>query len=478
MTSRPFETAREMLADLAARNISARELLDAAVARNAALAKKLNCVVATDLDPAQARALAIDDARARGAAVGVLAGVPMTVKDGFDVHGMPAVAGNPVLANRAMECADADLVARVKREEAIVWGKTNVPFMLADFQSYNSVYGTTNNPYDIARTPGGSSGGAAAALASGITSLEIGSDIGGSLRHPANFCGVCALKPTWGVLSTRGHIPPLPGVVSEFDLGVMGPMARNAGDLRMLWNVLRGSAGAAPGDIAGARVVLWDIEPGFPLCREVRDHVRRAAQALERRGAVVERKGLPFSGEELLGIYLDILLPIMAAGFPDRLRAIFEAQKEEDRKAVGDGAGPFSGASYRLRSLAGDQEIIAAIHRRKALKDRFAEFFARGADIILCPISPVPAFEHAQALPPLERTLEVDGASVPYMTMLTWIALATALHAPAMAVPVGRNAQGLPIGVQLVAPWNAEDRLFDFARVLEEELGGFAPPAL
>jgi amidase len=445
-----YNTAREMIANLAAKKISARELLDAHLARNEALAGKLNCVIATDTDRAYATANIIDDARASGAAMGALAGVPMTVKDGFDVAGMPAVAGNPAYRDRVKTCADAELVGRVRKEDAIVWGKTNVPFMLGDFQSYNDVFGTTNNPYDISRTPSGSSGGAAASLAAGITPLEIGSDIGGSLRHPANFCGVFSLKPTWGVLPQKGHIPPPPGIVSETDLGVMGPMARNAGDLRMLWNVLRGNAGAQPRDIKDARVVLWDAEPGFPLAREVRDHVRRAAEALERRGAIVVRKSLRFSGEELMRVYLELLLPIMAAGFPDRLRESFEAQKDDDLKAVREGAGAFSDAEYRLLSMASDQQVFAAMARRKALKEMLAEFFAGDIDAILCPISPVPAFEHSQSLPPLERTFDVDGAVVPYMTMLTWISLATALHAPAMAVPAGQSVSGLPIGVQLI----------------------------
>jgi amidase len=478
VTSPIYDTAREMLANLAALKISARELLDAHVAQNDALAAKLNCVIATDMERAHDAAQFIDDARARGAAMGVLAGLPMTIKDGFDVNGMPAAAGNPAYAERPKKCADAELVGRVRKEDAIVWGKTNVPFMLGDFQSYNAVSGTTNNPYDVSRTPGGSSGGAAAALAAGITPLEIGSDLGGSLRHPANFCDVFSLKPTWGVLSQRGHVPPPPGIVSESDLNVMGPMARNAGDLRLLWNILRGSAGAASRDITDARVVLWDIEPGFPLAREVRDHLGRAAEALQRRGAIVDRKSLPFSGEELLRTYLELLLPIMAVGYPDRLRESFAAQKDADLQAERDGAGPFSGPLYRLRSMAGDQEVFAAISRRKALKDRLAEFFAKDIDAVLCPISPVPAFEHLQKLPPLERTLEVDGTSVPYMSMLSWISLATALHAPAMAIPAGRNAAGLPIGVQLIGPWHCEDRLFDFSGVLEEELGGFSTPEL
>src|SRR5690242_11724561 len=247
-----YKTARAMLADLQAKKISARELLDAHLARNDALHKKLNAIVATDIPRAMKDASAIDDARAKGGILGALAGLPMTIKDGFDVEGLPATAGNPVFANRPKGCADAELVARTRKAGAVIWGKSNVPFMLSDFQSYNEIYGTTNNPYDVARVPGGSSGGAAAALAAGITPLEIGSDIGGSLRHPANFCGVCSLKPTSGVLPMRGHVPPPPGFDAEADLGVGGPMARNVDDLKLLWSVLSGTPEQKRRDAKGA----------------------------------------------------------------------------------------------------------------------------------------------------------------------------------------------------------------------------------
>src|SRR5690242_14090489 len=158
-----YKTARAMLADLQGKKISARELLDAHLSRNDALHKKLNAVVATDIPRAMKSAAAIDDARAKGQDLGVLAGLPMTVKDGFDAEGLPATAGNPAFAKRPADCADAELVSRTRKAGAVIWGKTNVPFMLGDFQSYNEIYGTTNNPYDFSRVPGGSSGGAAAA---------------------------------------------------------------------------------------------------------------------------------------------------------------------------------------------------------------------------------------------------------------------------------------------------------------------------
>jgi amidase len=476
MSSLTTRTAREMLADLVAKRVSARELLDAHVARNDALTAKLNAVVTTDLARAAKDAQAIDDARAKGEPLGALAGLPMTIKDGTDVENMPATSGNPALADRPKDCADADVVKSVRREGAIVWGKTNVPLMLGDFQSYNDIYGTTNNPYDQTRVPGGSSGGAAAALAAGITPLEIGSDIGGSLRHPANFCGVFALKPTWGKISLRGQVPPLPGKYVDLDLGVTGPMARNAGDLRLLWNVLRGSPGAAPRDIKGAKVAVWDDEPGFPLGSDVREAVKRAADSLSNAGATVERAKLPIGGDELMETYYELLIAVLGATFPKELYESFTAQHTRDLEAMRAGTDAFGAALYRLRATASYRDVLAAMTKRQAMKDTLAAFHASGWDIILSPISPVPAFPHDHSQPQMARALDMDGTKIPYMTMLNWIALATALHGPALAVPAGRTKAGLPVGVQLIGP--SEDRLFDYAHVLEERLGGFNPPAI
>jgi amidase len=473
-----YRTAREMIADLAAKKISARELLDAHVARNDTLLAKLNAVVAADLDRARRDAEKIDNARAKGEVLGPLAGVPVTIKDGYDVENMPATAGNPIYAHRDKNCADADVVKSARAAGAVVWGKTNVPLMLGDFQSYNEIYGTTNNPYDITRTPGGSSGGAAAALAAGITPLEIGSDIGGSLRHPANFCGVCSLKPTWGVLSSRGQIPPPPGRYMESDLGVVGPMARNTGDLRLLWNVLRGSAGALPKPIKGARIAVWDEEPGFPLSQEAKAGVARAAAALSDAGAIVERQRPPVTGLELMDMYLGLLTPIIASGLPETLLQSFAAQRADDLAAARKGIGLFNMAAYRLRATASHREVLVHMTRRQAMKDQLDAFFAEGWQAILSPISIMPAFPHLHEPGFNERMLDVDGESVPYGTMLYWIALATALLGPSLAVPAGQTAAGLPTGAQLMGPSGDEDHLFDFAGAIEERLGGFQPPKL
>jgi amidase len=471
-----YAGASEILARLNARDISARELLDAHVARHEQLAKSINAVIASDLERAYRDANALDNARAKGKPLGALAGLPMTVKDGFDVEGMPATAASRGLTGRDRDCDDAELVKRARAQGAVIWGKTNVPHMLSDWQTYNAIHGTTNNPYDPARGPGGSSGGAAAALACGITPLEIGSDIGGSLRTPASFCGVYSLKPTWGALPMRGHIPPLPEQYYELDLGVGGPMARNAEDLRLLWRVLSGKSSARK-DARGLRVAVWDEDANFPLAREVRDGVARAARALEEQGAIVTPIESPLDTHTLLVTYRWILAPTLAAGFPDSMLQEMERTRADDKTAVGEHPDPWSPAFNRLCCTARYYELAKALAERQRLKDRMAEFFA-DYDAILMPVAPVAPFPHDHSEPFFARKLEVDGAAVSYMTMLSWIALATVLHLPALALPTGPNAQGLPIGAQLVGPEHSEDRLFDLAAAAEESLGGFRPPPL
>jgi len=470
-----YATARSMLADLKSKQVSARELLDAHLARNDEVEARINAVIETDIPRAMKDAAAIDNARARGAALGPLAGLPMTIKDGFDVENMPASAGAKGFHGRAKDCDDATVVAAARRAGAVIWGKTNVPYMLSDIQSYNEIYGTTNNPYDVTRVPGGSSGGAAAALATGVTPLEIGSDIGGSLRHPANFCGVTSLKPTWGAIDGRGHIPPPPDGYYECDLGVYGPMARNTDDLKLLWSVLRGTPEQARRDIKGARVAVWDSEASWPLARDVKDGVKRAADALAKAGAHVEHAKPAIDGQYLMEVYTTILTPIVANDMPAQMIDAFAAMREADARIVAEGGEGAATATFRLRASAPHREIVTAQIARQKLKDVLAEFFGR-YDVLLMPISPVAPFPHMQEGSFADRLLTVDNETVPYNNLLDWISVATALHAPALAVQAGQSAAGLPIGVQVVGPWHGEDRLFDFAAAVEEGTGGFRPP--
>jgi amidase len=469
-------TARELLADLSARRVSARELLDAAAARAEATAA-LGAVVATDLDRARETAAAIDQARATGAELGPLAGLPVTIKDAYDVTGMPAVVGNPELVGRDPATPDAELVATVRAAGAVPWAKTNTPFMCDDLQSFNDVYGTTRNPYDPDRTSGGSSGGSAVALATGVTGLEVGSDRGGSMRIPAAYCGVLAMKPTWGRLSLRGHVPPMPGTPhSADDLGVGGPMARNAGDLRLLWEVLSGRPTART-PATGLRVALWLDEPVLPLAAEVRTILEGAAEALRGQGVSVEIAAPPVDIDELLDTYFALLLPITAAGFPERLRARLQARRPAALAAVAAGASRYSSDAATVSFTADEESIVAARGRRARMQRAVGAWFER-YDAVLAPATPVPAIPHDHEGSMFTRSIDIDGAALPYAHLMDRIALATTLHLPALAAPAGQTAAGLPVGAQLIAPIDREDRLLDLADALEQAIGPLPAPPL
>jgi amidase len=312
------------------------------------------------------------------------------------------------------------------------------------------------------------------ALATDVTPLEIGSDIGGSLRHPANYCGVMSVKPTWNALDPRGHVPPAPDAYMERDFNVVGPMARNGEDLKLFWSVLRGTPLVARRDIKDARIAVWDEEPGWALDSQVRAGVGRAADALSRAGARVEKAKPAISGEALMQVYTPLLTAAIIPDFPQEMIATFEETRPADLRAAREGKLDAFGA-YRLRFSISHREVLSLMVRRQAMKDRLKEFFA-SHDGILMPIGMVPPFNHVQDIAFQDRVLEVNGRDVAYADMLNWIALATALHAPSIAVQAGQTKSGLPVGVQVVGPWHGEDRLFDYAAAIEDALGGFSPP--
>jgi amidase len=296
----PYRSANELVAALAARKVSSAELVEQSMARIEALDPKINAVVVRDFDRSRTTAREADAALSRGERRPLL-GLPMTVKEAFNVTGMQTTWGVPS-AKGWQPTEDAVAVARLKAAGAIIIGKTNVPLMLADFQSFNEVYGTTNNPWDPARTAGGSSGGGAAALAAGFVSLELGSDFGGSLRVPASYCGVYAHKPTHGLVPLRGHVPPRARALPGWgDLAVAGPMARYADDLMLELDVVAGPDIAEAkayrlelppprhGDLKSYRIVLIDEHPLIPTANSVRSALGRLAVELGKVGCKVER---------------------------------------------------------------------------------------------------------------------------------------------------------------------------------------------
>ncbi|HEX5378385.1 MAG TPA: amidase family protein [Phenylobacterium sp.] len=469
--------ATGQLAELAAGRVSATELLTLAMERRDRTHARLNAVVTTDPEGGMAQARAIDAARARGEAPGPLAGLPMTIKDTLDVAGMPASSGLAGFRDRT--CEDAVSVARARAAGAVLWGKTNVPVMAADWQSYNSLYGTSNNPWDVTRTTGGSSGGAACALASGVTALEIGSDIGGSLRVPASFCGVYSHKPSWGAVSQIGHVPPAPGARAQRDLNVVGPLARSARDLKLLFSLIADSpapAQAAPA-LKGLRVGLWLDEPLFPLDPEVKATIEAYAAGLAAQGVAVEPVRRPVDVESLVVTYRTLLGSVIFTDLPPEERRQMVAMRPMALEAVAGGAAADSPLALVLGYTATHAEWLEADEVRARLREQAVAALSP-FDVIMAPVAATPAFPHDHA-PFNSRVIGLsDGTTIPYTSMLNWIGLATACGLPATCVPAGLTAQGLPVGVQLIGPPGGDARTLAVAEAFEAVRGFVRPPGV
>jgi len=361
-----------------------------------------------------------------------------------------------------------------------------VPIVLDDWQSYNAIYGVTRNPWDLERTPGGSSGGAAAALAAGFAPLELGSDIGGSLRVPAHFTGVMALKPSHGLVPTRGHTPPgAPPLPRNDDLAVVGPMARTAGDLALLFDVIAGPDELTIGvgyqlalrpprheQLARHRVLMIDSHPLVPTAAPVRAALERLAGRLARSGVKVERSHplLPDLAEAAR-LYMRLLVSFSAAFWRP---AIYEDLKNAGAVFPSDNR---SLAAERARAIGlSHRDWVMADIARTRLQQQWRALFAE-VDVVLCPPMPVTAFAHDHSAPTHERLLEVDGKPYPYPDVgLVWAGPATSAGLPAAVVPIDRGDSPLPIGVQIIGPHLEDRTVLAFAAGIEREFGGFVPP--
>jgi len=478
-----LDTAEQLAAALRAGDVTSVELTDAAIGRIEQYDKAINAICVPDFDRARAAARDADQARARGEDRPLL-GIPVTVKESYNVAGLPTTWGMPPHRD-FMPAEDAVQVSRLKAAGAVVLGKTNVPLGLQDIQSFNEIYGTTNNPWDHRRTAGGSSGGSAAALACGFGALSIGSDIAGSLRTPAHFCGVYAHKPTLGLAANRGMVPPpAPALPSELDLAVVGPMARSARDLTLLLDVMAGPDPLTHGvaydlklpaarheRLGDFRVLVLDEHPLIPTASAVRAGVDRVADALAEGGARVERHSplLPDLAEAAT-IYTQLLISSSPARFPtdtlEELRARAAALRADDHSL--DAA--------RLRAIVfSHQEWMEANYRREHHRHAWRQLFAE-FDAVVCPITPTPAFPHDHTPDLLERAIVIDGAEHPYLDQLVWAGLATMPGLPATAIPTGRSPEGLPVGVQLIGPMFEDRTPLRLAEILEQEIGGFQAP--
>ena len=481
MKINPFSPATELLGGLRAGEVSSRELLETCLVRVERLNPGLNAVVTLDAAGARSRADAADARRAGMGAVGALHGLPATIKDSFETTGMRTTSGAPVYAKH-VPGTNAEAVQRLEDAGSLVFGKTNVPIHAGDLQSYNVLFGATNNPWDAARTCGGSSGGAAAAVAAGFTAFELGSDIGGSIRIPAHFCGVYGHKPSYGAVPLRGHIPPPPDSLAAPDMAVAGPIARSAADLDLLLGVLTGANGPvvagwkpvmpAPraGRLQNFRVALWLDEPAFPVDDHVRAAIQGTVQALRKLGVKVDEAARPgFTLAENFDDYLRLLWPVTTAQLSDK--AFARVQE------AGRGADPDSAHGRLARySSAGHREWLRLNEKREVFRARWRAFFKRH-DVLLCPVGPVCAFAHDHSEDLIARTIVVNGQRRWYWDQLAWISLATLAWLPATVAPVGRSPGGLPVGMQIIGPYFEDRSCIEFAKLLADVAGGFeAPP--
>ena len=476
--------ALRQAAAVRAREVSARELLELHLQRVERLNPPLNAIVTLDVERARHAADAADAALARGEVLGPLHGVPMTIKDTFEVAGVRTTAGFEPWRDHVPQ-HDAVAVARLRAAGAVIFGKTNVPTLASDLQTYNPIFGTTNNPWDTARSPGGSSGGAAAAVATGLTALEFGSDIGGSIRLPSNWCGVCGHKPSHGIVPQRGHLPGPPGALAEADLNVCGPIARSVDDVELALDVV---AGPLPDRAVAWRLELppprrarvnewrlaaWLDDPACPVDAQVRAALDGAVERLRRAGAHVDDRARPaVDFAALVRTYEKLLMPIILAGMPDeQFRGMAGAADALPPDDDSPGSRTLRAATIRHR------DWLAAHEARERVRAVMADFF-RTHDALLTPVHVVPAIAHDHSEPFAARTITVDGRPRPYTDLLSWIALATMAWLPATVVPVGRTRAGLPVGVQVVGPWLEDRTSLAVARHALALSGGVAPAGL
>lgn len=451
--SRQAEAIRE-------RKLSSRELLDDYLSRIERINPGLNAVVTLDSGTASEAAARADEETAdRKVELGPLHGLPVTIKDAIETAGIRSTGGARELSNH-VPARDAPAVARLKSAGAIVFGKTNAPRWSGDIQTFNDLFGTTNNPWDHARTPGGSSGGAAASVAAGLTSFELGTDIGGSVRIPSNFCGVFGHKPSFGVIPQKGYLDRVGGGLIDADINVFGPIARSAGDLATLLEVLGGPSGedtkawrihlppARHADIRDYRIGTWLDDPAGEVDSEVGEALSAAAEALAKAGARVSKSRPPIHLSEAVALFNALITPAISVSTD---------------KQTGD-------------AISGTHRAWLDNHQsRTQMRSVWSEWF-REFDVLLCPVTPMAAFPHDHSGTIVDRSVLINGRSRPHIDTLTWTGLVGVAYLPSTVAPVGFTRGGLPVGIQVVGPY-LEDRTSLFvAAELEALLGGYTSP--
>ncbi len=470
MTDLTFLPAVEMAAQIRRKSISPLELVDQHLAKIERLNPTLNAFVNVDPERARREAKSAEAAMLHGEKVGPLHGVPLSIKSSIEVGGMPCEAGTRLRAGIVAQ-QDAPLVARLRQAGAIILGVTNTPELLMAWETDNLLHGRTRSPWSLERTPGGSSGGEAAAISAGMSAGGVGSDGGGSIRVPAHFTGICGLKPTPGRVPSTGHFPPSGGPFAL--IGVVGPMARTVADLKALFSVMQGpddgDTCAAPvtlrwpeeGHTRNLRIGYFEDDGRTPITPETRDAVRKAAAALGNAGFTVE-PFRPQGLEEARVLWRKFF--VTAGGM--LIRPMFKGRLLDASPIMQQ----FLEWSAIEAPLTGESLLDAWI-RRDALR---ADFLAqmRKYPILLCPAAALPAFKHG------ERSWQIEGKTVDYLDAWSYTEWFNLLGNPAAVIPVSQSPEGLPIGVQLVGrPWE-EENVLSVAAYLERQCEAWRKPPL
>ena len=472
----PFSGAADMLAALQAGAISSAELVELHINRIEERDDELNAIPVPTFDRAREAAVAADAARARGDRAPLL-GLPMTLKESTQVGGLPQSAGIIELKDYRPP-HDGMIARRVFAAGACLLGKTNIPVALSDWQANSPVYGRTNNPWDVTRTPGGSTGGGAAALASGMTPLEIGSDIGGSVRVPAAYCGVYGHRPSESALPRSGAFPFGDVENPAFVMGVHGPLARNMADVELLFDVV---AGPGEGEDAGWQLALPParhdtlsdfrvaIMPPTPLTQPslaMQEKVDELASFLAGNGATVARAMPALDQRAYYADYLTLLTALTSMGMSREAR-------EEAAQTASDSNDELDAAN-RLGFVLDANAYLNLLGRRERARAVWRAFFDEW-DVLVCPTALDVAFEH-QTGPQDQRVLDIDGQPVNYMSNIVYPMWAIYAGQPATAFPAGLSSSGLPVGLQAIGPYLGDRTTMQFARLLEREWHAFEPP--
>jgi amidase len=476
----PFATATELLADLRAGKVTSSNLTEMYIKRIEQYDGRLNAVVVRDFDRARQQARAADQGGS-----GALRGLPITLKESFNVSGLRTTCGVPEWKDFVSQ-HDSPAWARLRAAGAVLMGKTNVPPMLADWQSANPVYGRANNPWDLGRTPGGSSGGSAAALAAGLTALEVGSDIGGSIRVPAAFCGVYGHRPSETLLPKSGQFPMPPMPNSAVVMGVQGPLARSTEDLELALSILAGPdvgedvawrvelPAARRERLGDFRVGVLPAVPWLAVDDQIASALEDLATRLGKLGCTVKRVQPDGLGDwrEHHALYRTLLSAVTGARLDEETRRqrLAMYRKHDDE---------FSRAHVRgLEGTAG--EYLLWNGKREQYRVAWRAFF-RDWDVLLAPAINVLAYPHVERAWPMDDsdltlTFTIGSRAVPYMHGLVYPAVSTVAGQPATAFPVGRSREGLPVGLQAIGPYLEDRTPIRFAALLAREIGGFVKP--